>query len=75
LTDSEIRDVMEDDLVGRLATIDGDGYPHVTPMWFHWRKPRSRPRSPTSPGPRLCCTIVVPELHPAVRRLALSDLT
>ena len=20
----------------RLATLDADGYPHVTPIWFHW---------------------------------------
>lgn len=21
---------------GYLATIDSEGYPHVTPVWFHW---------------------------------------
>jgi hypothetical protein len=27
---------MSSAVVGRLATLDDDGYPHVTPIWFHW---------------------------------------
>jgi len=36
LSESEIVDVLQSDLVGHLATLDVDGYPHVTPIWFHW---------------------------------------
>lgn len=27
---------MGSDVVAHLATLDADGYPHVTPIWFHW---------------------------------------
>ena len=36
MTESEIVSVMSADVVGHLASIDGAGYPHVTPLWFHW---------------------------------------
>lgn len=37
LTIAEIAALLQGDLVARLATIDSDGYPHVTPIWFVWR--------------------------------------
>lgn len=36
LEQSEVADLMNSDAIGRLATLDSDGYPHVTPIWFHW---------------------------------------
>jgi nitroimidazol reductase NimA-like FMN-containing flavoprotein (pyridoxamine 5'-phosphate oxidase superfamily) len=32
----EISDLLNGDTVARLATVDADGYPHVTPIWFVW---------------------------------------
>lgn len=32
----EISDLLSGDTVAPLATVDGDGYPHVTPIWFVW---------------------------------------
>jgi len=32
----EVPDVLQSDVVGQLATLDADGYPRVTPIWFHW---------------------------------------
>lgn len=28
--------MLQADVVGHLATVDAAGYPHVTPLWFHW---------------------------------------
>ncbi|MEV3900879.1 pyridoxamine 5'-phosphate oxidase family protein [Mycobacterium sp. NPDC050551] len=36
LDDTEVADLLDSDAVARLATIDADGYPHVTPIWFLW---------------------------------------
>lgn len=36
LRNAEISDLLDSDVVARLATIDLDGYPHVTPIWFLW---------------------------------------
>ncbi len=36
LGDEEIAALLTGDLVARLSTIDADGYPHVTPLWFVW---------------------------------------
>lgn len=36
MTDDEIAKLLGSDVVGHLATIDADGYPHVTSLWFHW---------------------------------------
>lgn len=36
MSDSEILELLQSDVVGHLATLDADGYPHVTPIWFHW---------------------------------------
>ncbi|MET9029734.1 pyridoxamine 5'-phosphate oxidase family protein [Nocardia sp. NPDC004168] len=36
LRDAEITELLDADVVARLATIDPDGYPHVTPIWFFW---------------------------------------
>jgi nitroimidazol reductase NimA-like FMN-containing flavoprotein (pyridoxamine 5'-phosphate oxidase superfamily) len=33
----EIDTLLHGDLIARFATIDGDGYPHVTPIWFIWQ--------------------------------------
>lgn len=34
LTPAEVNELLTSDHVARLATIDEDGYPHVTPLWF-----------------------------------------
>ena len=34
LTGAEIDMLLQGDLIARFATIDRDGYPHVTPIWF-----------------------------------------
>lgn len=36
LVREETAELLASDIVARLATIDGDGYPHVTPLWFLW---------------------------------------
>jgi nitroimidazol reductase NimA-like FMN-containing flavoprotein (pyridoxamine 5'-phosphate oxidase superfamily) len=36
LLNGEIADLLAYDSVARLATLDADGYPHVTPLWFVW---------------------------------------
>jgi PPOX class probable F420-dependent enzyme len=36
LNNEETADLLTSDTVARLATIDADGYPHVTPLWFLW---------------------------------------
>lgn len=36
LHDDEITELLSHDAVARFATIDADGYPHVTPLWFVW---------------------------------------
>jgi hypothetical protein len=32
----EIAGLLASDVIARVATIDADGYPHVTPLWFLW---------------------------------------
>lgn len=34
LTPAEINELLAADTIARLATIDKDGYPHVTALWF-----------------------------------------
>lgn len=36
LDESEVEGLLSLDAVAHLATIDSDGYPHVTPIWFLW---------------------------------------
>jgi nitroimidazol reductase NimA-like FMN-containing flavoprotein (pyridoxamine 5'-phosphate oxidase superfamily) len=36
MTSEEIEDVLALDVPARLATIDPDGYPRITPIWFVW---------------------------------------
>jgi PPOX class probable F420-dependent enzyme len=36
LSEDEVADLLASDTVARVATIDADGYPHVTPLWFVW---------------------------------------
>ncbi len=36
LTHDEIDALLVADVPARLATIDGDGFPHVTRLWFIW---------------------------------------
>ncbi|MFB7719041.1 pyridoxamine 5'-phosphate oxidase family protein [Nocardia sp. NPDC056100] len=40
LEPDEIDALLNLDVVARLATIDSDGYPHVTPIWFLWESGR-----------------------------------
>ncbi|MEV2226160.1 pyridoxamine 5'-phosphate oxidase family protein [Nocardia vinacea] len=34
---TEIDELLSMDAVARMVTVDVDGYPHVTPIWFRWR--------------------------------------
>jgi hypothetical protein len=36
LSTAELEELLAADVPARLATIDADGYPHVTPLWFLW---------------------------------------
>jgi pyridoxamine 5'-phosphate oxidase-like protein len=36
LSTAELEELLAADVPARLATIDADGYPHVTPLWFVW---------------------------------------
>ncbi|WP_267899330.1 pyridoxamine 5'-phosphate oxidase family protein [Nocardia stercoris] len=36
LNELEVAQLLRSDTVARLATVDGDGFPHVTPIWFLW---------------------------------------
>lgn len=36
LTDHEIEALLACDVVASLASIDADGFPHITPLWFVW---------------------------------------
>lgn len=36
LQPAEIGQLLARDVVARLATIDSNGFPHVTPLWFLW---------------------------------------
>ena len=33
----ECEALLAEDVPANLATLDGDGFPHVTPIWFIWR--------------------------------------
>ena len=36
LSDSEVEALLAADVPARVATLDAEGYPHVTPLWFVW---------------------------------------
>jgi PPOX class probable F420-dependent enzyme len=36
LTDQEVQELLASDIPARLATIDRDGSPRITPIWFLW---------------------------------------
>ena len=36
LSDEEIDSLLALDVPARFATLDADGFPHVTPLWFVW---------------------------------------
>ncbi len=36
LPPDEVERLLKRDVVARLGTIDSDGFPHVTPLWFLW---------------------------------------
>ena len=36
LTDDELAALLGLDAPGRLGTLDKEGYPHITPIWFVW---------------------------------------
>ncbi len=36
MSKAEIDSFLSKPLVARVATIRDDGYPHVTPLWYHW---------------------------------------
>ena len=38
LTDVELAELLALDVPGRLGTLDKEGYPHITPIWFVWER-------------------------------------
>ena len=36
LSQWEMAELLDRPVPCKLATVDADGYPHVTPLWFHW---------------------------------------
>jgi nitroimidazol reductase NimA-like FMN-containing flavoprotein (pyridoxamine 5'-phosphate oxidase superfamily) len=38
LTDSQLDTLLALDVPGRLGTLDKEGYPHITPIWFVWEQ-------------------------------------
>lgn len=36
LLQDEVEQLLGSDALARLATNDDAGYPHITPVWFHW---------------------------------------
>jgi PPOX class probable F420-dependent enzyme len=38
LTDPELALLLDLDVPGRLGTLDKEGYPHITPIWFVWER-------------------------------------
>jgi nitroimidazol reductase NimA-like FMN-containing flavoprotein (pyridoxamine 5'-phosphate oxidase superfamily) len=38
LTDAELDLLLGLDIPGQLGTLDKEGYPHITPMWFVWER-------------------------------------
>lgn len=38
LTDAELQMLLGLDVPGQLGTLDKEGYPHITPMWFVWER-------------------------------------
>ena len=34
MLDETVREFLQKPLIARLATIDGNGYPHTVPLWF-----------------------------------------
>ena len=36
LSEEEVVVLLARDVVARVATVDAEGYPHVTPLWFLW---------------------------------------
>ncbi|MFF0494573.1 pyridoxamine 5'-phosphate oxidase family protein [Nocardia sp. NPDC004068] len=36
LHDAEIEQLLSSDALARVATVDAEGFPHVTPLWFVW---------------------------------------
>ena len=38
LSDPELATLLALDVPGRLGTLDKEGYPHITPIWFAWER-------------------------------------
>jgi nitroimidazol reductase NimA-like FMN-containing flavoprotein (pyridoxamine 5'-phosphate oxidase superfamily) len=38
LNDAELEALLTLDIPGRLGTLDKEGYPHITPIWFVWER-------------------------------------
>jgi PPOX class probable F420-dependent enzyme len=36
LSEEELDELLRETIVGRLATIDAEGYPHIVPVWTYW---------------------------------------
>lgn len=73
--DAAARDaLLRQPIVGRLATIDDDGYPMIVPVWFDWEgtaflivaRARSRYLAHLRRDPRVALSIVAPD-DPDVR--------
>lgn len=73
----EIDSLLESDVPAQLATLDGDGFPHVTPLWFVWAngafymtsiedRPHIR-RLTRDPRAGVCVNVEDPERHDGQR--------
>ncbi len=38
LEEYEVGELLSRDVVAHLATLDSEGYPHITPIWFLWEQ-------------------------------------
>ena len=38
LAEIELAELLSLDVPGRLGTLDKEGYPHITPIWFVWER-------------------------------------
>lgn len=87
----EIDALLSTPVPARLATVDRDGYPHVTPLWFIWAdgafyltsisdRPHLR-RLEANPRAGICVDVEEPECddgqHPnrQVRAIGLAELS
>lgn len=66
----EFAELLARPLIARVASIDDDGYPHITPMWYCWRdgaiwlvsRRQSRVATHVRARPRVCVSVASDDL-------------